>query len=535
MTTLFNLKTSMADVSSSNSGRSKVRYQQVAPSRNVVRAGFSTGSIKTQFEMSGTSWWIPSQTYIRMRCSLKTGDDTALLTNTNNIAPNMGLMANLFQSGEFRIANTTVSRISDFMPQIDALENRLLKSDSWLSSIGKSSNYWSEDVYERMADITSDGVVSGSSKDVTTTGRLALGIDPLTSVEWTSATDTLEFTLGTVPDMSALFPVGSLISFPVAIGAEVAGTNLLVVGGTATTLIIEGNNDIGADVATAVLDFNKVEPEKKAGRRAGEFELCWQPPMSIFKIDHALPAGDYELVLNPQTSTEYQKMAIESLLATKVPDTDFKFSVVDMYLEVATVEGSRVDDVEYLLDLSQTRCQSEDVSNVSFTQKNFDVSPASYALTLAYQDSRVGSDTQFSASKFKAYNAAGTASVENALNRMFINYAGESKPSPDASPEFATGTDHTVQRYYESQINSGALFDVGGSESIEKFHDRGSYYHVQWPKDKGNFSTRVNVHGGFTAGTDIATTRMLLFDHSKQIARVTVQNSRVVDVILEDN
>ncbi len=47
-------------------------------------------------------------------------------------------------------------------------------------------------------------------------------------------------------------------------------------------------------------------------------------------------------------------------------------------------------------------------------------------------------------------------------------------------------------------------------------------------------STRVNVHHQFAAGTDTENMRCILFDHSKQIARVRVQSGRVVDVQLED-
>jgi len=46
-------------------------------------------------------------------------------------------------------------------------------------------------------------------------------------------------------------------------------------------------------------------------------------------------------------------------------------------------------------------------------------------------------------------------------------------------------------------------------------------------------STRVNVHQQFN-GADVVNMRLLLFDHSKQVGRVRVQDGRVVDVQLED-
>ena len=47
-------------------------------------------------------------------------------------------------------------------------------------------------------------------------------------------------------------------------------------------------------------------------------------------------------------------------------------------------------------------------------------------------------------------------------------------------------------------------------------------------------STRVNVHQQFKGTTDTTHMRLLLFSHAKQVARVRVQDGRVVDVQLED-
>ena len=47
-------------------------------------------------------------------------------------------------------------------------------------------------------------------------------------------------------------------------------------------------------------------------------------------------------------------------------------------------------------------------------------------------------------------------------------------------------------------------------------------------------STRVNVHQQFN-GADVANMRLLLFDHSKQVCRVRIQDGRITDIQLEDN
>ena len=52
----------------------------------------------------------------------------------------------------------------------------------------------------------------------------------------------------------------------------------------------------------------------------------------------------------------------------------------------------------------------------------------------------------------------------------------------DADPNFTPLIDYTTQRYAETQIYSGAMFDAGGAESLEDWHDRGAYYYFSWPR-----------------------------------------------------
>ena len=342
--------------------------------------------------------------------------------------------------------------------------------------------------------------------------------------------------------------------FNAVAGAEtgVLGVRMRVIEAPANlTLRVEpiGAQDITAANGNRFSRIREVPPvTAPPSRRIGEFELTWTPPLSLFKIAHGLPGGcKFELVLNPQTSTSYQRRAIESvlgrgslepLLQGGTPDaTKFSLNVVNMYLYTCTVEGPRADNITFLLDLEQTRCQSEKVQTRDFQQVNFDVSPSTKSLCVAFQDLRAGENTSISASKFKSYDAAPipTTSQELKLDRFFINYAGQNLPSPDSDPTFVAGTDYTTQRYTESQLYSGGYWDTGGVESIEEYHARGAYYLFQFPRDATDKSTRVNVHSKFSAGTDVSNTRLLCFDISKQVCRVQISQGRVTSIELEDS
>ena len=126
MNTLFDLKQSSAELPELNQGLAKQTFEQTPPTRDITGNNFPNGSIHIRWQNSGTRWWIPSKTYIRMRATLTKANGDAI-TVADDIAPNMGLMGNLFQSAEFRIADKTVSRVSDFMPQVDALEKTINK------------------------------------------------------------------------------------------------------------------------------------------------------------------------------------------------------------------------------------------------------------------------------------------------------------------------------------------------------------------------------------------------------------------------
>ena len=540
MSSIFDLKQSVSELSGGKTGMSRMQYEQITATRDAVGDRFADGRIEFKFSVAGQKWWIPSRTYIRMRATLTKPDGTQL-DYADNIAPNMGLMSNLFQSAEFNINNKTVSRIGDFMPQIDALNTRLSKSKAWLDSVGASTNMWQSREAERRSVVSADGVVVQNSLPLptVTTGRVALGFDALNTIAYDSATGILSAADGggvNPPNMQVVFPIGSYIkilggAFNGVIARVAAHVDIL-------RIVVEGQ--IPDNIAAGVVDFARVVAPDVVGdpsRRVSGLELIYQPPLSLMKVGHALPAGDYSLILNPHNSATYKKKAIESILADKTPTTDganndYQFNIETMYLYVATVEGERADDMTYILDLEEVRCQTQKVDSAAFQQKHFTVSPSSYALTACFQDQR-GNDTRYSATK---YIVAG-AQAELKLNRFFINYAGQSKPNPDADPEYKAGNakDYTVQRYAETQLASGAYFDTGGGETIEEWHARGPYYHFSWPRDGKDRSTLVNVHYGFEAGTDMTEARLLLFDHHRKAVVVEIRDGKVFNLTIQED
>lgn len=533
MSSLFDLKQSASELPSLNQGMAKLTYEQYTPQRSIVGTQFANGEIHLKFSMSGSRWWIPGRSYVRMRARYGTG---ALGVNdpvkANDIAPNMGTMGNLFQNCEFRMAGKTISRISANMAQVDALENRLLKSKAWLDGAGASLNNWEYSQFDRVQKIASDGSslqaddLCHAYQDRLTMGFLAPGQNEL--VATTINEGEVEFTVGVVPDVRLIWANGDYF-----VMLDVVYKVIARVDGTHITVIRTDGEDVVA-IADAVRPYYRV-PSELAHR--SNVEMIWQPPLSIFKIGHGLPAGDYELLLNPQPGTTAELLSVETSSVDKtVGDggAQFHFSPVDLYLYVATVEGPAVSDLTYFMSLEETRCQRRNITggSTTLTQEPFQVSPSTYALTIAFQDQAAGAGTLRSQSKFKIRPNLAYPGAELSLNRLFLQYAGQSKPSPDADPSYTAPADYISSRYAESQLYSMNYFSEGSPESKKDWISRGPYYYFAWPRDGTSEATHVTANFQFAgAGVPDGQGNVLLFDHHKKMILVSVSNGKIIDVV----
>lgn len=547
MNSIFDLVKDPSQLEQGNAGLSRNQYEQITPSRSVVGEAFPNGSINFRFQTNGTRWWVPSKSYIRMRCRLaKSTANNPSFTLDDGIAPNLDLMANLFQNAEFRIAGKTVARIADYLPQVDALKSRITKSGAWLNTVGEATNWWDSQFHVRLNDITVGSAASSNSNQ--TIGKVQLGFDSTSTFALEAATGIVTIgTVGTSLSCLDVLRVGDLFLFN---GANVKAMRINAIT-SATTFVLQVTSpqaDVGANANPWY-----ISREVDISRDARDFELIWTPPLSIFDYAGAIPASQCELILNPATASVYKIAAVESERRAKIPGTDFDFSVQDMYLYVNTVEGPRVDNAQYYLDLSSINCQSDNLSGNAFHQKQFDVQPSTKSLIVAFQDKRVLTDSRYSATRFRSYvpdanNNIGSSGSDQTsrLTRFMVQYAGQTLPSPDADPaytEYATagglveGIDFTTQRYVDSLLASGAYTDYsgGGSETITEWERRGQYHYLQFARDGSDRSTRVSVNVGFAATANVTQARVLLFNIYSQIARVTVQNGQVTDVTVEDN
>ena len=543
MSSIFDLPTQPSELKSANEGVDKASYLQVAADRDLTGGNFANGNVRFPFQISSTSRWMPSRSYFRIRLALTDAAGNPL-TLDDDVALSMDPASCLWSQGEVRLNNNTISRCSDYWSQIDALEKRKDKSNSWIETVGNSVEILEPKQKQRANVTAADGKLPDGSPS--TTSIAAAGIVAPNQIAYTAASGLLTFTQNggaAIPDLTQLFPAGSKIRFNAdAPAGFTAGDYEVLASGAATVNIapvsVAGGDVAAIDVTDGILNVSTSEN----ARRASKIELCYQPlPLSLFKCERALPLGRWEVQMTPSQDSVWKKRIIESLVGDKASGVDYNIEVEQVYFYCATVETSRIDNLTYLIDLENTRCMTDKVTNSALSQQTYNVSPTTYALSVAYQDQRAGNQTNISQPKFKSYAAVVPPTASDVpvldqatqLQRWYLQYAGQKFPQVDWDAEFNVDggglfVDHLTQLYMNTQLQCGGYMDSGGAESFKDWVDRGCYYHFLTPTDGTSVDTRVVLNQQFANGTDVTNMQALLFDHSRAAIQVQIKDGRVV-------
>lgn len=592
LSSIFDLDTSLTVAGSS----AYANYRQMAPHRDVTGPkNFSSGPINFRFQTGSSVYIVPNRSYIRMR--LKLGltfeGNVQPFKFLDGVAPNINLGHHMFQNCEWRIGDKTVSRISDFVPQVGALHQRLNTSKNWRETTGRATNFSNYSFIERKSDLSSDAqyftgdhitshLYSAMSQDTIDV------FEPLTNFIVTFPADanglqqngTITFNVADITGLTRAFQLnvinafkrrnGQIMTFGkrpdavreyiivgepniTAIPANGQPYMILTVKRPPSAVFLDTANGQYLQEVTATgvgghISFR--EYKKPDARSAGSFEICFQLPLSIWDHEKGIPGADHTLQLNPVPQDVLSRVLLQSV-GQDVPSANIFFEVQSMYLVTYQITGPPVTNTEFLIDLETIRLQTDNsigTGGTNLTQKIFDVSPSTYALAVAYQDQRVGgADTRLSSAQFRFFNTDLTFDATNSLNRFYIQYAGQQFPSPDADPalQITTATDSVgnedfqTERYMQTMIESGQYYQL--AESIQEFRERGPFYYFLVPRDNTDKSTRVQINQMFGDKENSAAliqalgnVKLCLFDLARQVAVITIQGGNVTKVSLQD-
>ena len=429
-------------------------FKQYPATRDVSGTSFSNGAQTWRWQGASNQWWIPSKSYMRFRLSIKTGAD-AQPTESQDLAPAMNIASQFYQSMSMKMGGNTVSTIGDYVAQIDTLKKRLGYSKSVLDGLEDSKGFMDADFKVRQSKICSDGFyLEDISEPVVSSAlvRTNLGYDPGTNtIAYDSATGVITFAAAGGSPLPTPYMVGDHFQLIALAGGNPNGTltgvPAKILSVTDATTIAVAPGSLGGSLAADIGDFERIRGVKCANDALGanEFEVIWRPPLSLFDCDHPLPMNCmYEMILNPHTSESIQRRIVQTLTSSKTPDQDFKVGFQQAYLYLAEVDGPPIEDKSFILDLREMSIQTEQVTNSDLSQKNFDVSPSTKALTVFYQDTRANAGTQVSDGLLRSYPAALTAgslavgalSEEKKLKRFYLQYAGQNPLTIGLSVDF---------------------------------------------------------------------------------------------------
>lgn len=291
-----------------------------------------------------------------------------------------------------------------------------------------------------------------------------------------------------------------------------------------------------------------IEGAADANGTTKTFELYYVPPLSIFDSNQALP-GEYEIILKPKAGDDLK------LAALQIPADEGKNIVLgsvevkikEFFFKACMLDGPLLTQGTIHLNLVQTRCQRQQL--IGSGNMNFDVSPVTRHIAIAYQDGRVERDARLSASNFLVYGK--TEEKDNKDNdipdepedfgqyveRFNFKYAYKNYPADDLDDK-AVGGDGAAnkwnrQRYYESAVESTMIGDQSGPESIKDYEKRGFYYLQEIKKPVNDRSTRLTVITHFANGKlNDKHTDLLVFDTERQNVQLKINsNGQVIDVL----
>ena len=531
----FNLATSVSELRGSEYVNRRVI--QVPATREINNGNFFRSDQTFRWNIAGNSWWSPAQSYFRIRSTL-VGPAGAPLRASDRIAPAFCFMDCMYRSASFSMNGIRVSQITDYMPQIASLKNRHGKSRDYREGVGNSLAFYDTDFYRRQARVIVEGKNDESKYEFLTPAELGVSITGgagadnkievfATRIDVTVGTGAINIAPVLIPGYIVYYGVQAfLVSSQLYLNDATNGAKASygIVPATALAITVIVDTSITADL------FRVKRRVQQSERGAGSFETVWSPPLGITELSTFLPAGQYEYNFSPQQLETALKLCIESDDGNdKTTPANFTLTMDSIEFYCVTVEQARVDSLDYLIDLKEMSCVPFTITNANWTSNMLIVPPSTTRLTVAYQDTKVSSGTQYPVSKFIA-----GANLQDLITRFNVTYANVVYPSNDLDLKAvnATGavprTQRFTQAYNDMLLANGSAFSDTTSETLLEWLNNGFYLSYPTVKESKDTSTQVMIKQEFSAA--VPETQLLLFANYGTITSVSIKSGQVVSV-----
>jgi hypothetical protein len=487
--------------------------REITCQKSVGGAEFPQGVQIFNWSIGGRTAFVPRKSYFRIEVELKNraGGVTVEtpLPKNKYLALADNFCGNLYNNAYFRMGGQDVSSITSFLPQASILKARLDKSGAWQNQIGESVNFLDPWFESRQDKTMLGGGGFAPKRDTRPVGPPGATIEIKTG-----GLIGVNTTLFTAPTK---LEVGDVI---VAGGVEyvctAAPTNNLGAGST----IVRVDGLAVADVAATANAYIIKNSS------ANSLFVMWQPPIGIFDEDKPLGSGDYRLELNPNQN---YKTAVMQSFQEYLPGTadSYEFNIKNVRFYAYTIKDDLSPsgtDILHLTEMALYQKTSQGAtSNLEFT-----VPSSTQALSVFVQSAKTGSLTTLPPSRFKLLDDS-----EEDMRSLQLTYGNVTKPSVQWDSQKLGYVDRLQQRYHDMLLESGQLWDVGGSESFEAYLYRGMHNTYAFVRDKDDRSTQVSLRMNFGSGTAVSApseVNIVICAHYQRTVSVTTDRGFVTDV-----
>jgi len=330
---IFQLPRKPEQLHNANDGNANARYQQISATKDVTASQFAQGVQQFRFDTSGNTWFMPSMSYFRLRCTLtqvrRNGGEALPIRATSTLAPNMGLAANLFKSVELQLNGQTLERISERLPQVDALKTRMQNTHGWLRQLGGTTNFWDADFNSRREMVAVDGYETKhhafEPQYAQSLTQAQAGFHPNHLIQYNHGTFVFQCDANGVDPVDILHGPMALRVGDRLLHGELALQVTCIIDAThGMAHVVRGGlqgrrpvND-GGNPPAGVNGWRIQKLRQAATNQAlgkNQFEIVWRPPLGFFDVEHAIPPGGQWLIeFHPGNATDFRKHAIESIL-----------------------------------------------------------------------------------------------------------------------------------------------------------------------------------------------------------------------------
>ena len=501
------------------SGPSEYQHVEVNCQRSIGGGQFAAGLQDFVFSIGRPSIFIPSKSYFRVELNVK-GPGGNKPTIANQLALAENAISNGYNNAYFLAGGQTISAVTNYLPQISALEARTSTSGAWLHSVGDTAFATGANFSERVALLSEGSATGGFSQKpgVDITYRPAAGNFATAQINITAA-DGVVAVGGVAGATLADFEIGSTL---VVDGAKytIVAAGPPVVSPPPTVDIVNADDWYLVKRQTGITDGSL---QGKNG-----LQVLWRPTaLGIFNHGGVLGSGDYRIQLNPDAS--FRTAMIETPNADyAVEANSYQLTIenVIFYAAVAKMELPNSIETMRLTEFAAlTKNMTSETGNYQFTVPN-----STRALYVMIQAGDAGKNPAHPPSHFKV-----GAGQELDLTDVQITYASATKPMTRWKSGFnqVGGVDKALltQFYYQGLIEGDRASMSGGVESQDEWLARGPFICARFDKDENDRSTEVQVQLSYGAGNWDANTKVFLIAEYTNVVSIETSQGLVTQVV----